>query len=105
MSTGPARPPPLLLIGSLPGESARADDAFFAPLQHLEAGDTNLYLGLVHGDSLEANLARVAAAKRHAGGFGVAAECGFGRAPPEKMPALIARHREVADALLAPLRR
>ena len=89
----------------MPVPKDRADDAFFAPLRHLESGDTNLYLGLVHGDSLEANLARVAAAKRHAGGFGVAAECGFGRAPPEKMPTLIARHREVADALLNPLRR
>ena len=83
----------------MPVPKNRADDAFFAPLRHLEAGGTNLYLGLVHGDPLEANLARVAAAKRHAGRFGVAAECGFGRAPQEKMPALIARHREVADAL------
>ena len=83
----------------MPVPKGRADDAFFAPLRHLESGDTTLYLGLVHGDSLEANLARVAAAKRHASAFGAAAECGFGRAPQEKMPALIARHREVADAL------
>ena len=83
----------------MPVPKERADDAFFAPLRHLEAGDTKLYLGLVHGDSLEANLVRVDAAKRHAGAFGVGAECGFGRSPPEKMPALIARHREVADAL------
>jgi len=83
----------------MPVPNDRADDAFFAPLRHLESGETTLYLGLVHGDSLEANLVRVAAAKRHAGDFGVAAECGFGRAPQEKMPALIAMHREVADAL------
>ena len=84
----------------MPVPKERSDDVFFAPLRHLEAGDTKLYLGLVHDDSLKANLARVDAAKRHAGAFGAAAECGFGRAPPEKMPALIAMHREVADALL-----
>ena len=83
----------------MPVPKNRADDAFFASLRHLEVGDTKLYLVLVHGEDLEANLSRVATAKRHASGFGVAAECGFGRASKETMPDLIAMHREVADAL------
>ena len=82
----------------MPVPKSRADNAFFAPLRHLEVGDTKLYLGLVHDESLEANLARIATAKRHASRFGVAAECGFGRVSKEKVPALIAIHREVADA-------
>ena len=83
----------------MPVPKNRDDDAFFAPLRHLEIGDTKLYLGLVHGEALEANLARVATAKRHVSGFGVAAECGFGRMSKEQIPDFIAMHREVADAL------
>jgi len=78
----------------------RADDAYFEPLKDLDIGDGKLYLGLVHHtDGLDGSLKRLEAAKRHASGFGVAAECGLARRPAELMPELLGVHREVAAKL------
>lgn len=59
-----------------------ADDAFFAPLAQLQAPDAKLYLGAIHhmhdADGLRA---QIRAAHRHVGKLGLAAPCGFGRAP------------------------
>lgn len=78
----------------------RNDDPYFVPLDRLEIGDGRLYVGLVHHtDGLEGSLARLASARRHATGFGVATECGFGRRPRDTIPALLEIHRQVAAAL------
>ena len=77
---------------------SRTDDAYFAPLADL--GACKLYLGLVHHtDSVAGYLARLATAKRHAQGFGISTECGFGRWPADTIPELLRIHREVAAAL------
>lgn len=79
------------------------DDAYFAPLDALELGDeTELYLGLVHlGDDAEASRRKLEAASRHVAGFGVAAACGLGTVvsgvAPEQIPAMLARHRAIAE--------
>lgn len=68
----------------LPVPIERDDAAYFAPLENLAISpDTELYLGLVHReDGAEGAERRLAAAQQHvARTFGVATECGFGRAP------------------------
>jgi len=75
----------------------RADDAYFKPLSELKlAPGTKLFLGLVHdGDGVEGTRKRIAVAAKYASDFGIAAECGFGRRPPETIPNLLRIHAEV----------
>ncbi|MGE0482538.1 MAG: hypothetical protein AB7Q81_00215 [Gammaproteobacteria bacterium] len=85
----------------MPVPRERCDDAYFAPLTHLAAPATCVYLGLVHHtDGLPGTRARIAVAQRHLARFGIATECGFGRRTPATVPELLAIHREAA-ALLA----
>jgi hypothetical protein len=81
----------------MPVPVERSDDAYFAPLAGLKlAPGTKLFLGLVHdSDGVEGTRKRIAAASRHARDFGIAAECGFGRRPPETIPSLLRVHAEV----------
>lgn len=77
----------------------RNDDAYFAPLDDLNIGDTTVYAGLVHyTDGVAGTLERLAAFQRHYGGpLGVATECGIGRRPIDhSMETLLAIHRDVA---------
>jgi hypothetical protein len=81
-----------------------ADDTFFAPLADWRRpAGTHLYLGLLQYDDPAGNEARIAAARRVVQDFGVAAECGFGRTDPKRVPGLLAGHRAAAQ-LLASLR-
>ena len=59
-----------------------ADDAFFAPLEQLRVPDAKVYLGAIHHMHDDAGLRRqLQTARRHLAEFGLAAPCGFGRAP------------------------
>jgi hypothetical protein len=79
-------------IPVLPG----ADDAFFAPLQHLKPRGARVYLGVVHHmDGFED---RLAAARKYLPEFGLAGYCGFGRIPPQDMPAVLAEHVQAIRA-------
>lgn len=83
----------------LPVPIERDDEAFFEPLAGLEiAPETELYLGLVHReDGAEGAERRIAAAKAHVTrDFGVATECGFGRAPEGTTVPLFEAHAAVA---------
>jgi hypothetical protein len=81
----------------LPVPRDRADDAYFAPLAGLRLDPaTELYLGLVHADGIEANARRIAAAAAHRASFGIGAECGLGRFDPAAIPELLRMHAEVA---------
>lgn len=84
----------------LPVPIEREDDAYFAPLADLDLSDeTELYLGLVHRQDGAAGAAqRIDAARRHVADFGVATECGFGRAPEGTTVPLFEAHRAVAGA-------
>ncbi|WP_244303301.1 hypothetical protein [Leucobacter coleopterorum] len=85
----------------LPVPIERDDDAYFAPLAELALPEaTELYLGLVHReDGAEGARRRIAVAQRHVSRpFGVATECGFGRAPEGTTVPLFEVHREVAVA-------
>ena len=83
----------------MPVPRDRDDAAYFAPLKNLKlAPETELYLGLVHiTDGLEGALRRLTAARNMVTDFGIATECGFGRRPPETIPALLQLHRRVAE--------
>lgn len=82
----------------MPVPRDRDDDAYFAPLGGLDLpAETELILGLVHyTDGAEGTRKRMAAADAHAGSYGVATECGFGRRDPETIPALLKIHADVA---------
>ena len=82
----------------LPVPIERDDDAYFAPLDGLALGEgTELYLGLVHReDGPEGAARRIAAASAHVAEFGVATECGIGRAPAGSTEGILRTHAEVA---------
>ncbi len=85
----------------MPVPRDRSDDAYFEPLRELRLHPrTELYLGLVHiTDGVDGANARIEAARRAVGEFGVATECGLGRRPPETIPALLNLHAEVCAAM------
>jgi hypothetical protein len=89
---------PIQLI-HMPVPRNRADDAYFAPLERLKLRpETQLCLGLVHyTDGVEGTKRRLAAAKKYAGDFSVATECGFGRRDPRTIAELLRIHAAVAD--------
>ena len=59
-----------------------AEDAFFAPLQDLAIGDARVYLGAIHHLHGASGLrGQLRAARKYLPQFGLAAPCGFGRAP------------------------
>ncbi|SCC30201.1 hypothetical protein GA0061083_0054 [Pseudarthrobacter enclensis] len=83
----------------LPVPIGRHDDAYFVPLRDLPLPEhTELYLGLVHReDGIQGARRRIKAASRHVPRFGVATECGAGRAPTEAIETLLETHREVCE--------
>jgi len=84
----------------LPVPKPRRDAAYFAPLKRLKLpAETTLYLGLIHHADAAGDGARIAAAKTAATRFGVASECGWGRADPARVPGMIAAHRAAAETL------
>lgn len=84
----------------LPVPIERDDVEFFAPLASVDIPEsTELYLGLLHHeDGVEGAGRRIAAASSAVSRFGVATECGFGRGPSERTPALLDLHAAVARA-------
>lgn len=72
----------------------RHDDEFFRPFDGLRLHrDTQLFLGVVHPDGVEALKRRIAAASRHLSSFGIATECGMARGrTPDVVEELLAIH-------------
>ncbi|KAJ9365702.1 hypothetical protein DTO280E4_671 [Paecilomyces variotii] len=70
-----------------PVPKARDDEAYFEPLRGLKVGhETELYVGLVHPNDESGTRKRLETATKFLEGrkFGVATECGLGRAPTEE---------------------
>ena len=86
----------------LPVPIERDDDAYFAPLGELAlAPETELFLGLVHREDGAAGAERrIATALRHVSAFGVATECGIGRAPDGVTVPLFEAHAAVATPVV-----
>ena len=82
----------------LPVPITRDDADYFAPLADL-VPLAELYLGLVHReDGVEGAQRRIAAASAVVPDFGVATECGIGRAPAGSTEGILQTHAEVASA-------
>ena len=83
----------------LPVPIERDDEAYFAPLAALDLpAETALFLGLIHRqDGVEGAERRIAAAHSAVADFGIATECGIGRAPADTVAGLFALHREVSE--------
>ena len=75
----------------------RSDDAYYAPLDNLQAGDTRIFLGMIHNMPTFAE--RLAVARKHLSDFGVAAYCGFGRRHPSELPEILKDHIMAVDLL------
>ncbi len=75
-------------------------DAFFAPLDDLDVGDTKIYLGMVHHtDGIEEFRKRRDLARKHLPSFGVGGVCGYGRVPTEELPEVVRVHTACAAEL------
>jgi hypothetical protein len=73
------------------------DEAFFAPLDTLDVGDTKVFLGIVHHtDGIEDFRRRRDLARKHLSSFGIGSVCGYGRVEPELLPEILRVH--AADA-------
>lgn len=83
----------------MPVPRDRSDDAYFQPLTGLNLRtETELYLGLVHfTDGVQGTQRRIDTAQKYVAEFGVAAECGFGRRPPETVAPLMEIHAAVCE--------
>lgn len=83
----------------MPVPISRDDDGYFQPLTGLRLqAQTELFLGLVHGsDGVAGTLRRMAVASRHTPKFGIATECGMGRArSPAAVSDLLQIHADAA---------
>jgi len=77
-----------------------ANSSFFVPMKRWRnTKGTWLYLGLLQFDDAAGDVRRIEAARTVLSDFGVAAECGFGRTDPARVPTIIAGHRAAADFL------
>ncbi len=78
----------------MPVPMERSDDAYFEPLRKLKLSPgTDLFLGLVHGDGVEATRKHIETAAKHVADFGIATECGMARCrTPEIVRSLFAIH-------------
>lgn len=86
----------------LPVPRDRTDDAYFAPFKELNLRDrTKLYLGLIHYDDADGDRARMAAAAKACGSYGIASECGWGRTEPGRLEGLLQSHARAAEELLS----
>ncbi len=83
----------------MPAPSVVADDAYFAPLRRLLLRpETELYLGLIHGeDGITGATGRIASAKRILARFGIACACGIGHVSAAETAAILDLHRAAAE--------
>jgi len=84
----------------IPVPQDRVDDAYFAPLADWRARrETRLYLGLLPSRRRRRRPPAHQGGRRVVPDFGVAAECGWGRTDPTRLPGLLGGHRAAAESL------
>jgi hypothetical protein len=84
----------------MPVPRDRTDTDYVRPLAGLRGyEDTTLYLGLIHHNDPDGDLARIYAARQVVPRFGVASECGWGRTDPQRVSGLLASHRHAAERM------
>lgn len=67
-----------------------SEEKFYAPLAGLKTQGADAYLGMIH--SMPTLKARLDVARKFLPRFGLAAYCGFGRTPPERLPQILDDH-------------
>ena len=78
----------------LPVPLDRTDADYVRPLRDLALPrGASFYLGCVHADDDDGNARRLDQAQRFTAVAGIGSECGWGRADPEKLDAIIAAHK------------
>lgn len=76
-------------------------DSFFAPLANLNAGQARIYVGAIHHlHGLEGLKHQIQAARKYLSDFGLAAPCGFGRAPDRPGSLLSQKGPTPVDAIM-----
>ena len=76
------------------------DEAFMAPLDRLDIGDTKVFLGMVHHtDDIDAFRRRRDLARKHLDSFGIGSVCGYGRLPAHELTGVLRIHAEDAAEL------
>ncbi len=95
LSLAIARP---IQLFHMPVPRDRDDRRYFEPLAKLAMQpQTRVSLGLIHMTDGKAGAERrLAVAEKYLADFLIATECGFGRRPPESIPALLQLHATVA---------
>jgi hypothetical protein len=79
-----------------------ADETFFAPLTHFEPGVARVYVGAIHHMHDDAGLReQLKVVRRYLPEFGLAAPCGFGRAPERPGKLLGERQAATAPAIVS----
>jgi methionine synthase II (cobalamin-independent) len=77
----------------------RTDEEYFKPFAGLRLHpETQIFLGLVHADGVDATRARIAVANKYVPRFGIATECGIARKrSPELVRSLLEIHAHVSE--------
>ncbi len=76
------------------------DEAFFAPLDDFDIGDTRVFLGIVHhADTIDEFRRRRDFARKHLREFGTGSVCGYGCVEPEQAKDILNLHAEDAREL------
>ena len=84
----------------LPVPQDRTDATYFAPLAGLKLpAGCRLYLGLIHHADEAGDRARIDRARDVVADFGIAAECGWGRTEPERVPGFLESHANAVTYL------
>ena len=73
----------------MPVPKDRSDDAYFAPLTDLNLGQAEVFLGLLHMNDGQGTYNKMQAASRFISKFGIATECGLGRAPSDELESVV----------------
>jgi hypothetical protein len=78
----------------------RPDEAFLAPLENLDIGDTRVFLGIVHHtDTIDDFRRRRDLARKFLPDFGIGSVCGYGRVAPQEVHDVLDVHAQDAAEL------
>jgi hypothetical protein len=78
-----------------------AEESFFLPLKDLKSGGARVYVGLIHHlHGAEGLKRQMELSRKYLGDFGIAAPCGFGRAPERPGGLLSGKGPAPAQAIL-----
>ncbi|TGO53290.1 hypothetical protein BCON_0126g00150 [Botryotinia convoluta] len=81
----------------MPVPKDRIDRGYFEPLKNLEKNDTELYLGVLHQDDLEGTKLRIKSASEVVANFGIATECGLGRADARELESALEIAKKITE--------